>query len=57
MKLYIWLLNKPYENEVTMRGQNICLKYYQPLEFELHFGKGFRSFNTENLVSVELQSY
>ena len=49
---YIRLLSKPYENEVTLRGQNICLKYYQPLEFMLYFGKGFRSFNNENLGSV-----
>ena len=46
------LLHKPYGNEVTLRGQNICQKYYQPLEFMLHFKKGFRSFNTENLGSV-----
>ena len=26
------LLNKSYENEVTLRGYNIPLKYYQPLE-------------------------
>ena len=33
-------LNKPYENEVTLREQNICLKCYQPLELMLYFGKG-----------------
>ena len=29
---YVRLLNKPYENEVTFRGQNIPLKCCQPLE-------------------------
>ena len=29
---YIWLLNKPYENEVTLTGQNPPLKCCQPLE-------------------------
>ena len=37
---------KPYENEVALRGQNTCLKYYQPLELMLHVGKGFRPFDT-----------
>ena len=37
----IRLLNKPYENEVTMRGQNPPLKYYQPLPFLTHFERGF----------------
>ena len=27
------LLNKPYENDVTLRGQNIPLKCCQPLDF------------------------
>ena len=30
---YIQLLNKPYENDFTLKGQNICLKCYQPLDF------------------------
>ena len=34
---YIRLLNKPCENEVTLRGQNTCLKCYQPLELMLYF--------------------
>ena len=29
---YIWLLNKPYENEVTLAGQNLPLKSCQYLE-------------------------
>ena len=49
---YIRLLNKPYENEVTLRGQNIILKCYQALELRLYFGKGFRSFYTGNIGSV-----
>ena len=40
---YIRLLDKPYENGVTLRGQNICLKYYQPREIMLYFGKGLKS--------------
>ena len=49
---YIRLLNKPYENELTLRGQNICLKCYQPLKLMLYFGKGLRSFHTGNIGSV-----
>ena len=49
---YIWLFNKPYENEVTLRGQNIRLKCYQPLELMLYFGKGLKSFHRVNLGSV-----
>ena len=29
---YKLLLNKPYENEVTLTGQNITLKCYKPFE-------------------------
>ena len=29
---YVQLLNKPYENEVTLTGQNSPLKYCQNLE-------------------------
>ena len=46
------LLNKPYVNEVTLRGQNICLKCYQPLEIMLYLEKGFISFHTGNIGSV-----
>ena len=49
---YVRLLNKPYENEVTLRGQNMSLKYYQPLKFMFFFEKGFRSFNAESLGSL-----
>ena len=37
---YIWLLNQPYENEVTMTWQNPPLKYCQPLEILTHYKKG-----------------
>ena len=30
---YVHLLNKPYENEVISRGQNIPSKCCQPLDF------------------------
>ena len=40
------LLNKPYGNEVILRGQNIPLKRHQPREILIYIGKGFRSFNT-----------
>ena len=30
---YVRLLNKPYENEVTLREQKIPLKFCQPLDF------------------------
>ena len=33
------LLNKPYENEVTLRGHNIPLKYYQPFKIFTQFNK------------------
>ena len=36
-----------------MRGQNPPLKCYQPLEPMLYFGKGFRSFHTGNIKSVD----
>ena len=49
---YIRLLNKPYENEVNLRRQNISLKFYQPLKLMLYFGKGFRSFHISNIGSV-----
>ena len=45
-------IDKPYENEATLRGQNICLKCYQPLEIMLYFGKEFKSFHTGNKGSV-----
>ena len=37
---YIRLLNKPYENEVTLTGQNPPLKCCQPLELLTQFERG-----------------
>ena len=37
---YKWLLNKPYENEVTLTEQNPPLKYCQPLELLTQLKKG-----------------
>ena len=48
---YVWLLNKPYENEVTLRGKNIPLKCCQPLKV-LYIGRGFRFFIKGNIGSV-----
>ena len=33
------LVNKHYQNELTLTGQNLTLKYYQPLEILTHFTK------------------
>ena len=49
---YMQLIDKSFENEVTLRGQNISLKCYQPLELMLYFGEGFRSIHTGNIGSV-----
>ena len=38
--------------EVILRRQNIPLKCCQRLELLMYIGKGFRSFNSENLESV-----
>ena len=43
---------QPYENEVILRGQNISLKCYQPLELLTHFREGIRSLHTSNIGSV-----
>ena len=37
---YIQLLNKPYENEVTLTRQNLPLKYCQPLKILTNFITG-----------------
>ena len=46
------LLNKSYENEVTLREQDICWKCCQPLELLTYIKRGFRYFHTGNKVSV-----
>ena len=48
---YIRLLNKPYENEVTLREQKIPLQCCQSLDF-LYVFKRFRSFIAINIKSV-----
>ena len=37
---YVWLLNKPYENEVYLREQKITLKCCQPFDFKYATLKG-----------------
>ena len=37
---YVRLLNKPYENQVTLTGQNLPLKCCQPLEILAYFITG-----------------
>ena len=37
---YIPLLNKPYENEVTLTRQNLPLKYCKPLELLTQLKRG-----------------
>ena len=49
---YILILNKPYENEVTLIGQNLPLKSFQPLEGLTYFEKGGRSFHAGKMRSV-----
>ena len=51
-KLYRWLLNKPYENEATLREKNPHLKCCKPLKIYMHIEKSFRSFIAGNMGSV-----
>ena len=37
---YKRLLNKPYENELTLTGQNPPLKCYQPLQLFIQLKRG-----------------
>ena len=46
------LLDSPYENEVTLSGQNPPLKYCQYLEIQYTVRKKSRSFNAKNFGSV-----
>ena len=43
---------RTYAYKVILNGQNIPLKYYQPLELLMYIGRGFRSFHTGNMGSV-----
>ena len=49
---YIRLVNKPCENEVVLREQNISLKCFQPLELLMYFGRVVRSLQKSNIGSV-----
>ena len=42
----------PYVNEITLREKNLSLRYCQPLELFIYFGKGFRSFHAGNIGFV-----
>ena len=46
------LLNKPYENEVILKGHHIPLRYCQHLDILTEFTKGVDFFNAKNLGSV-----
>ena len=52
-KVYKRSLNKPYENEVTLRGQNPHLKCFQDLGIFTLVEKGIRTLNAENMESVD----
>ena len=58
-KLYKGLLNKPYVNEVTLRGQKPPLKCCQPLNFYCTFLKGLDLLMKKiwGLQVIGLQSY
>ena len=43
--------NKPYENEIILREQNISSKYCQPIELLIYFGRRVRSLHTGNIRS------
>ena len=43
---YVRLLNKTYENEVTLRGQKIHLKCCQHAELLMYIERGFIFFHT-----------
>jgi len=44
-------LIRPIKNKVTLREQNIQLKYCQPFELLIHFGK-FKSLCSDNIGSA-----
>ena len=41
-----YLINKPYENEVILKEENLPLLCYQPLEMLIYFEKSSTSFHT-----------
>ena len=44
IRLYLQLLNNPYENEVSLTEQKLPLKCCQPLDFQYAFLKGLDLF-------------
>ena len=50
---YIRSLNKSYENEVTLREQKLPLKCCQLTELLIYIERGFRSFHTFDIGSVD----
>ena len=49
---YKWLLNKPYENEVNLTGQNLPIKCSQHLETYTTLKNRLISLNAEKLGSL-----
>ena len=45
---HVWLVDKSYEDEDTLREQNLPLKCCQPFEELIHFEEGFRSFHLKD---------
>ena len=52
MLSFDWLLDRPYGNEVILRGQKIPLKCCQPLDFWYTSLKGLDLSMLENMGSV-----
>ena len=50
---YTQLLNKPFENEVTLREQNPSLKQCKALKLLTYFEIRLRSFNTIYMKSLD----
>ena len=51
-ELRLHTVNKPYENEVTLRGKNMPLKCCQPLKLLMYVERVVRSFHTITTESV-----
>ena len=46
-----WLFDKPCENEITLRKQNLSLICCQPLELLIYFGKGFNRVRYKEVIN------
>ena len=46
------IIEKYYENEFTLKEQNLLLKFCQPLEALIYFDEGHRTFHTFNIGCV-----